>query len=1238
MPEVDVSFSDVEAAVASLQQLSGSLARTEAQLRRRASLRVERRRSAPAVISPRGAGPPALTVTPAASSAADFEDLLRAADRVSLRLRGTDRSELWEQLHACIAAVASLHAAAPSADAAEHSLRTPLHRDPSDRRRLCDRLARIQRDLGCVLDRCASSSGGMLDSYRGNSSLSGPTATVAPTVGETYAADGPGADDWPPKAPRPDTRPPAAAAAENGPARDELLCPNGGRSPQRLAPCSSPRRGCLPAEGMLTRRRASRPDPPPSIQIQGSPSLRSQASPNTNTNSLSPHNPLSPDLGLGSHSPRARRRFVTASVVAVEYSGEDPAVATLALGLLNTAARKFGGRTLGALGGSAVAAWNIDQGSDPRHARQAALAAIALMARLRHELQPQHDSPNASPVGNAIWQRNRKELAKCGVGMATGSLSLPRLAARELTAASPRAGHQPQSPIDIHGDSILRARALAGLGPQLGCRSPLAAESVGDLLGNTADLDLRPVDLVCFDPSGGSGETVFELGTKQLGSFNAVAFKQATNLDERGQALMLLGQQQYAAAVALLTDAVIADPGDRQWRRMLRLAMQLERSPPAEPYCRRFRGFAIWEDLPEPPELPPDLPPAPPDEDEGSVVGWDDPAQQEQRGGSPTAAQASGGRLPLVDQEDVWLINAMEVCTDIGMRSRYFRLWKKWVTLTKRRKRGKPGKAVGFASGAESPRHNGSPRHSSAGAARRKHFKALVKRRGSALELQRQIRLRRPGGARAGSPSEADNDGLPREIVDRRGQTWHRSLRMLGKGAFGSVWVGMGTDGGLVAMKALPLPTAPPASERAVGMRRRRGPDPAAKLEKEINDLVSEVRLLTELRNDHIVSYFGSAVTESHVFIIMELLPGGCLAALLHQFGRLPVSSAVRYTKNIIKGLQFLHGQRIVHRDLKPGNVLLQIDGHCKLADFGASARVSRLQDGGFGTAGVIGTPMYMSPEQAQGHAVPQSDIWAVGITVIEMLTGKLPYDVDPESFIPSAHVFKLSKGEIVPRIPNLKPQAADFVRICLPQDPSARPPAGDLLRHNFLRTPAASRRMSVMPDEAALAAAADQSDTVKPAVAESEEAGRAFGREDTRPMGLVTVPEVQTSLRQTCRDMPDTADVKDSSSVSDVAEVLSPPAAPSTATASPAIAPSPRPTAGSPAGTPQACGHSASGSCSGGPGALSAFCFGAAGGEHTDLNTEGSECTSRRDPTGLDMSLAASLGEASPSPGSPRQ
>lgn len=316
--------------------------------------------------------------------------------------------------------------------------------------------------------------------------------------------------------------------------------------------------------------------------------------------------------------------------------------------------------------------------------------------------------------------------------------------------------------------------------------------------------------------------------------------------------------------------------------------------------------------------------------------------------------------------------------------------------------------------------------------------------------------LQQPGVGDDGSDGDLD---VPNEFRDTQGLLWRRSGRSLGRGAFGQVWLGMGDSGCLVAMKSLPLP-APP---KGALLPQRSCAAAGSRTTDEIADALAEVALLAELKHDNIVAYCGSGVAQRHVVIVMEFVPGGSLQSVLEHFGgKLARPSAKRYTMDILRGLDFLHGEGVIHRDLKPGNVLLVVDGQCKLADFGTSKRLASLTSGGGASGaagGPAGTPVFMSPEAADGTAVPASDIWALGVSLVGMLAGAAPHTLFGDGSAVDALRFMrcvrrdAGFGPHIPDVPELaqRSSARGFVLACLRREAAERPAARDLLSDPFL-------------------------------------------------------------------------------------------------------------------------------------------------------------------------------------------
>ena len=158
---------------------------------------------------------------------------------------------------------------------------------------------------------------------------------------------------------------------------------------------------------------------------------------------------------------------------------------------------------------------------------------------------------------------------------------------------------------------------------------------------------------------------------------------------------------------------------------------------------------------------------------------------------------------------------------------------------------------------------------------------------------------------------------------------------------------------------------------------------------------LAEIKTTANLQHPHILSLFDSGEADGLVFYVMPYVEGESLRDRLRREKQLPVDEAVRIAREVADALQYAHEHGIVHRDIKPENILLH-GGHALVADFGIALAASRSEGGTRMTeTGLsLGTPHYMSPEQAMGEReiTPRTDVYAVGCVLYEMLTGEPPF------------------------------------------------------------------------------------------------------------------------------------------------------------------------------------------------------------------------------------------------------
>jgi eukaryotic-like serine/threonine-protein kinase len=167
-----------------------------------------------------------------------------------------------------------------------------------------------------------------------------------------------------------------------------------------------------------------------------------------------------------------------------------------------------------------------------------------------------------------------------------------------------------------------------------------------------------------------------------------------------------------------------------------------------------------------------------------------------------------------------------------------------------------------------------------------------------------------------------------------------------------------------------------------------------------------EAKIQARLSHPNVVKTLNFIENDHTVMMAMEFVNGETLDVLLKKTGALPPQRALAILESVLEALQFMHSKGIVHRDLKPANIMISYDGFVKVMDFGI-AKV--LGDASKTKTGVrIGTLWYMSPEQIKGEqATALSDIYSIGITLYQMVTGSIPFDGDTEFEIMKAHIEK---------------------------------------------------------------------------------------------------------------------------------------------------------------------------------------------------------------------------------------
>ncbi|CAO3598346.1 unnamed protein product [Absidia cylindrospora] len=282
----------------------------------------------------------------------------------------------------------------------------------------------------------------------------------------------------------------------------------------------------------------------------------------------------------------------------------------------------------------------------------------------------------------------------------------------------------------------------------------------------------------------------------------------------------------------------------------------------------------------------------------------------------------------------------------------------------------------------------------------------------------------------------------PIEHSDRHGPTkmqWVRG-RLIGKGSYGRVYHALNVEAGeWIAVKQVDIPTSSSDLQND-------------KLMDSMEALNQEIKLLSDLEHENVVQYLGYDIDkeEDHLYIFLEYVPGGSLASSLGSKGGFDVALVRYFTRQILVGLEYLHDRHILHRDVKGGNVLVDSDGCCKISDFGLSKISSQEEAYNPNSSNSMrGSVYWMAPEIVIGHAYgAKVDIWSLGCTVIEMLTGTHPWDLNT-----LAVLYNLGKLQAPPIPDFISDDARDFIERCLEIQPEDRPTASDLLaEHPFVQ------------------------------------------------------------------------------------------------------------------------------------------------------------------------------------------
>ncbi|XP_026287024.1 dual specificity mitogen-activated protein kinase kinase dSOR1 isoform X2 [Frankliniella occidentalis] len=243
--------------------------------------------------------------------------------------------------------------------------------------------------------------------------------------------------------------------------------------------------------------------------------------------------------------------------------------------------------------------------------------------------------------------------------------------------------------------------------------------------------------------------------------------------------------------------------------------------------------------------------------------------------------------------------------------------------------------------------------------------------------------------------------------------------------------------------------------------------------------IIRELKVLHQCNFPHIVGFYGAFYSDGEISICMEYMDGGSLDLILKKAGRIPEPILGTITLAVLKGLSYLRDKHaIMHRDVKPSNILVNSAGEIKICDFGVSGQLIDSMANSF-----VGTRSYMAPERLQGtHYSVQSDIWSLGLSLVEMAIGMYP--IPPPDALTLANIFGTSYGiseettgssssssngprpmaifelldyivnEPPPKLPSglFSDAFKDFVERCLKKNPEERADLKSLMNHEWIK------------------------------------------------------------------------------------------------------------------------------------------------------------------------------------------
>ncbi|OBT49003.1 STE/STE11 protein kinase [Pseudogymnoascus sp. WSF 3629] len=284
---------------------------------------------------------------------------------------------------------------------------------------------------------------------------------------------------------------------------------------------------------------------------------------------------------------------------------------------------------------------------------------------------------------------------------------------------------------------------------------------------------------------------------------------------------------------------------------------------------------------------------------------------------------------------------------------------------------------------------------------------------------------------------------IPQDTIPKRQATfrWFKG-QLIGKGTYGRVYLGMNaTTGDFLAVKQVEVSAKAAKNDKN-------------KMKELVAALDLEIDTMKDLDHVNIVQYLGCERKETSISIFLEYISGGSVGSCLRKHGKFEEPVVSSLTRQTLSGLAYLHREGILHRDLKADNILLDLDGTCKISDFGISKKTDDIY-GNDASNNMQGSVFWMAPEvvRSQGHGYSAKvDIWSLGCVVLEMFAGRRPWSKEEAV----GAMYKLGSLNEAPPIPDdvsnaISPYAMGLMLDCFQISPGERPTADTLLnQHPF--------------------------------------------------------------------------------------------------------------------------------------------------------------------------------------------